>query len=119
MGAEMNQDHQDNGLATTSRDPRAVTGKHACAASPRGQVGAGSVLIMADKAQDSAPSYSNNPRPSIDGLASADSPRAALTGGGISNRPQSFSLQSGHALSHKLASSFLSHSQIASSGVSP
>jgi hypothetical protein len=32
---------------------------------------------------------------------------------------QSFSLQSGHALSHKLASRFPSHSQIASSGLKP
>jgi hypothetical protein len=114
----MVDDHQDNGLAISTPDPRAVTGKNACAA-PVGQVGASSVFIVANKAQDSAPPYSNNPRPSIDGLPCAIPPGAQLTGGGISNRSQSFSLQSGHALSHKLASSFPSHSQIASSGVTP
>ncbi len=64
--------------------------------------------------------FQDNPRPSIDGLARVCSYRdAPLTGGGFSNRPQSFSFQSGHGLSHKLASSFPSHSQIASSGLKP
>ena len=115
----MVNNHQDNGLAISTPDPRAVTGKNACAA----PIGVKSVpdpfLIVADKAQDSEPPYSDNPRPSIDGLPCATLPGAHLTGGGISNRPQSFSFQSGHGLSHKLASSFPSHSQIASSGAKP
>jgi hypothetical protein len=160
MGAEvMNNHDQDNGLAISTPDPRAVTGKNACAA----PIGVKSVpdpfLIVADQAQESAPQVSSlrqnkkisrgavdattndacfcgsplsvsgegitdtifkdNPRPSIDGFACAIPPGAHLTGGGISNRPQSFSFQSGHALSHKLASSFPGHSQIASSGSTP
>jgi hypothetical protein len=98
-----NQDHKF-GLAISTPDPRAVTGINACAA--HWVKSAPDTVFMADKAQDSAPPYSDNPRPSIDGLPCAIPPGAQLTGGGISNRPQSFSLQSGHTLSHKLASSF-------------
>jgi hypothetical protein len=89
MGAEMN-DHQDNGLALTSRDPRAVTGKNACAALRGVKLVPDPFFIVADKAQESAPPYSDNPRPSIDGLPCATLPGAQLTGGGISTRPQSF-----------------------------
>ncbi len=99
-----NQDHKF-GLAILAPDPRAVTGKNAYAA-PMGQVGASPATWESDKAQESALQVSSNPRPSIDGLPCATSPGAHLTGGGISNRSQSFSLQSGHALSHKLASRF-------------
>lgn len=115
----MVKDHQDNGLAFSTRIPRADAGKHACAAQ-MGQVVASPFGNVSGKAQESARRYLNNPRPSVDGLARVCSSRdAPLTGGGLSNRPQSFSLQSGDALSHKLASSFPSHSQIASSGVKP
>lgn len=94
MGAEMNNHDQDNGLAISTPDPRAVTGKNACAALRGVKLVPDPFLIVADQAQESAPPYSDNPRPSIDGLA-RDLPGAHLTGGGISNRPQSFSLQSG------------------------
>jgi hypothetical protein len=94
MGAEMNNHEQNNGLAISTPDPRAVTGKNACAAS-QGVKLVPDTVFMADKAQESAPQVSSNPRPSIDGLPCATLPGAQLTGGGISTRPQSFSLQSG------------------------
>jgi hypothetical protein len=89
MGAEMNNHDHKFGLATSTPDPRAVTGKNACAA--HWVKSAPDTVFMADKAQDSAPPYSDNPRPSIDGLPCANPPGAQLTGGGISNRSQSFS----------------------------
>lgn len=85
------KDHQDNGLAFSTRIPRADAGKHTRAASEQGQVVASPFGNVRDKAQESAPRYLNNPRPSIDGLARAESPGAHLTGGGFSNRSQSFS----------------------------
>lgn len=154
----MVNDHQDNGLAIFTPDPRAVTGKNACAALRGVKLVPDPFLIVASKAQDSAPRVfdlrqveklcvgfdglpahdtqsalppaasvgggitgtisQDNPRPSIDGLPCAIPPGAPLTGGGISNRPQSFSLQSGHALSHKLASSFPSQVIAPSHGLS-
>jgi hypothetical protein len=92
MGAEMN-DHQDNGLAISTPDPRVVTGKNACAASQEVKLVPDPFLIVASKAQESAPQVSSNPRPSIDGLPCAIPPGAHLTGGGISNRSQSFSFK--------------------------
>ncbi|MFN8994338.1 MAG: hypothetical protein ACK5X3_11845 [Pseudomonadota bacterium] len=99
----MVNDHQDNGLAISTPDPRAVTGKNACAASQEVKLVPDPFFTVADQAQESAPSYSNNLCISCEGLPCAIPPGAQLTGGGISNRPQSFSFQSGHALSHKLA----------------
>ncbi len=99
-----NQDH-NFGLAISTPIPRADAVKNACAA-PMGQVGASPATWESDKAQESAPQVFLNPRPSIEGLPCATLPGAHLTGGGISNRSQSFSLQSGHGLFHKLASSF-------------
>jgi len=139
----MNNHDQDNGLAISTPDPRAVTGKNACAASQEVKLVPDPFFIVADQAQESAHRVSSlrqdkkisrgvvnattndtcfggsplsvsgegitdtisqdNPRPSIDGFPCAIPPGAPLTGGGISNRPQSFSFQSGHALSHKLA----------------
>ena len=94
IGAEMTGRFETVALCEIEPFPRAVTGKNACAA-PRGvQLVPDPFLIVANQAQDSAPPYSDNPRPSIDGLPCAESPGAQLTGGGISNRSQSFSLQS-------------------------
>jgi hypothetical protein len=102
----MVNDHQDNGLAISTPDPRAVTGKNACAAPIGVKSAPDPFLIVADQAQDSAPPYSDNPRPSIDGLPCAESPGAQLTGGGISNRSQSFSFKSGDHFPNEFASSF-------------
>jgi hypothetical protein len=114
----MVNDHQDNGLAISTPDPRAVTGKNACAASQEVK-SAPDTVFMADQAQDSAPSYSDNPRPSIDGLPCANLPGAHLTGGGISNRPQSLSFQSGDHFPDEFASSFPSQMSSLPRGVQP
>jgi hypothetical protein len=95
----MNYDQPDNGLAESARDPRAVTGKHAHAANNIGEIVAGPFEDKGDKARESAPFYSNNPRPSIDGLPSAILSGANLAGGGLDGRSQFFSFQSGHGLS--------------------
>ncbi len=100
VGAEMNN-HQDNGLAISTPDPRAVTGKNACAALRGVKLVPDPFLIVADQAQDSAPPYSDNLCISCEGL-----PGAQLTGGGISNRPQSFSFQSGDHFPDEFAGSF-------------
>jgi hypothetical protein len=113
-----NQDHKF-GLAISTPDPRAVTGKNACAALRGVKLVPDPFFIVADQAQESAPQVSSNPRPSIDGLPCADLPGAQLTGGGISTRSQSFSFQSGDHFPNEFASSFSSHSQIASSGLKP
>lgn len=105
MGAEMNNQNHKFGLAVSTPIPRADAVKNAYAAQV-GQVGASPFTGESDQAQESAPQVSLNPRPSIDGLPCATLPGACLTGGGVDSRSQSFSLQSGHALSHKLASSF-------------
>ncbi len=118
VGAEMNNQDHKFGLAISTPIPRADAVKNACSA-PMGQVGASPATWESDKAQESAPQVSLNPRPSIDGLPCATLPGAHLTGGGISNRSQSFSFQSGHGLSHKLASSFPSQVIAPSHGLKP
>lgn len=88
MGAEMNNHDQDNGLAISTPDPRAVTGKNACAASQEVKLVPDPFFIVADQAQESAPRVFSNLHIAFEGL-----PGAPLTGGGISNRPQSFSFK--------------------------
>jgi hypothetical protein len=117
MGAEMNNQNHKFGLAISTPIPRADAGINACAA--HWVKSAPDTVFMPDKAQDSAPQVSSNPRPSIDGLPCAIPPGAQLTGGGISNRPQSLSFQSGDHFPNEFASSFPSHSQITSSGLKP
>jgi hypothetical protein len=114
VAANMKYDHQEYGLAISTRDPRAVTGKHAHAAFIECQV-APACRYMGGKARESAPPYSNNPRPSIDGLPCANPPGAHLTGGGISNRSQSFSFKPGDSFPNQLPGGFTSHSQVAPS----
>jgi hypothetical protein len=112
-----NQDHKF-GLAISTPDPRAVTGKNACAALRGVKLVPDPFFIVADQAQESAPPYSDNPRPSIDGLPCAIPPGAQLTGGGISTRPQSFSFQSGDHFPDEFASSFPSQMSSLPSGAS-
>jgi hypothetical protein len=114
----MVNDHQDNGLAISTPDPRAVTGKNACAALCGVKLVPDPFLIVASKAQDSAPPVSI-PSASIDGLPCASPPGANLAGGGISNRSQPLSFKSGDHFPNEFASSFPTHSQIASSGSTP
>jgi hypothetical protein len=113
----MNHNNQ-HGLAISTPILRADAGKNACSAS-HGVKLVPACFHVASKEQDSAPPVSDNPRPSIDGLPCASPPGANLAGGGLSNRSQPLSLQSGDRFPNEFASSFPSHSQIASSGVKP
>jgi len=90
LGAEMNH-NQQHGLAISTPILRADAGKNACAAS-HGVKLVPACFHVASKEQDSAPPVSI-PSASIDGLPCVDLPDANLAGGGISNRPQSFSFK--------------------------
>ena len=113
----MNHDQQ-HGLAISTPILRADAGKNACSA-PSGVKLVPASFHVASKEQDSAPSVSNNPRPSIDGLPCVDLPDANLAGGGLSNRSQPLSFQSGDHFPNEFASSFPSQFVAPSRGVKP
>jgi hypothetical protein len=112
----MNNNNQ-HGLAISTPILRADAGKNACSAS-QGVKLVPACFHVASKEQDSAPSVSNNPRPSIDGLPCANPPGANLAGGGV-NRSQPLSFQSGDHFPNEFASSFPSQFVAPSRGVKP
>ncbi|OYU50928.1 MAG: DNA cytosine methyltransferase [Alphaproteobacteria bacterium PA1] len=115
--AALNSDNQ-HGLAISTPILRADAGKNACSAS-HGVKLAPARICVASKEQDSAPPVSNNPRPLIDGLPCAIPPGANLAGGGISNRSQPLSFQSGDHFPNEFASSFPSQMSSLPRGVKP
>lgn len=106
MGAEiMNYDHQNNGRAYSSPDPRAV-GETAVAAVHAVKSVPVRFMGQSGKAMASAHEF---PPAFVGGLSRSIPPGADLTGR-VFEPAQSLSFQSGHHFLHELASGFPSHS---------
>lgn len=115
MGATVVNDyHQNNGLAISNPDPRAV-GENVETAAIAVKSGLVRFIMVTRQVLASAHQF---PPAFVGGLSRSILPGADLTGRVL--RPaQSLSFQSGHHFLHKLASGFPCHASSFSSGVAP
>lgn len=109
--------YNQHGLAISTPILRADAGKNACSVL-NGVKLVPACFHVASQEQDSAPPVSI-PSASIDGLPCASPPGANLAGGGLSNRSQPLSFQSGDHFPNEFASSFPSQFVAPSRGVKP